>query len=47
LVTGSLVVLHRPFWSFLNSYATLFALIFEGGVYPVMFCDYFEAMLGV
>mmetsp|Transcript_10957 Transcript_10957/g.18760 ORF Transcript_10957/g.18760 Transcript_10957/m.18760 type:complete len:493 (-) Transcript_10957:505-1983(-) len=36
-----------PFWSFLNSYATLFALIFEGGVYPVMFCDYFEAMLGV
>uniref|UniRef100_A0A7S0RF09 Amino acid permease/ SLC12A domain-containing protein n=1 Tax=Pyramimonas obovata TaxID=1411642 RepID=A0A7S0RF09_9CHLO len=36
-----------PFWSFLNSYATLYALIFEGGLYPVMFCDYFEELLGV
>mmetsp|Transcript_31421 Transcript_31421/g.68704 ORF Transcript_31421/g.68704 Transcript_31421/m.68704 type:complete len:454 (-) Transcript_31421:171-1532(-) len=34
------------FWSFLNSYATLFSLIFEGGLYPVMFMDYMGELLG-
>mmetsp|Transcript_23817 Transcript_23817/g.28749 ORF Transcript_23817/g.28749 Transcript_23817/m.28749 type:complete len:461 (+) Transcript_23817:307-1689(+) len=29
-----------PFWSFQNSYSTLFATIFEGGLYPVMLLDY-------
>jgi len=36
-----------PFWSFLNSYATLFSLIFEGGLYPVMFMDYVGQLMGV
>jgi hypothetical protein len=36
----------RSFWSFLNSYATLFSLIFEGGLYPVMFMDYVGELLG-
>lgn len=38
---------NRPFWSFLNSYATLFSLIFEGGLYPVMFMDYVGQLMGV
>lgn len=36
-----------PFWSFVNSYATLFSLIFEGGLYPVMFMDYVGQLMGV
>eukprot|EP00959_Pyramimonas_sp_CCMP1952_P265539 5552142-Pyramimonas_sp.AAC.1 len=36
----------RQFWSFINSYATLFSLIFEGGLYPVMFMDYMGELLG-
>ncbi|KAK3269567.1 hypothetical protein CYMTET_21999 [Cymbomonas tetramitiformis] len=35
------------FWSFQNSYATLFSTIFEGGLYPVMFMDYMGELLGV
>jgi amino acid transporter len=36
-----------PFWSFINSYATLFSLVFEGGLYPVMFMDYVGQLMGV
>lgn len=35
------------FWSFQNSYSTLFSTIFEGGLYPVMFMDYMGELLGM
>mmetsp|Transcript_253 Transcript_253/g.771 ORF Transcript_253/g.771 Transcript_253/m.771 type:complete len:464 (+) Transcript_253:13-1404(+) len=35
------------FWSYQNSYWSLFCSIFEGGLYPVIFMDYIETLLDV
>lgn len=35
-----------PFWSYLNGYWSLYFSIFEGGLYPVLFLDYIQQLLG-
>eukprot|EP00850_Spirogloea_muscicola_P026499 SM007884S22519 [mRNA] locus=s7884:93:691:+ [translate_table: standard] len=35
------------FWSFQNSYWSLLCYVFEGGLLPVMFMDYFSGLVGV
>ena len=34
------------FWSYLNGYWSLYFSIFEGGLYPVLFLDYIQQLLG-
>lgn len=34
------------FWSYLNGYWSLYFSIFEGGLYPVLFLDYIQQLMG-
>ena len=34
------------FWSYLNGYWSLYFSIFEGGLYPVLFLDYIQELMG-